>query len=505
MSSSATNLPGDVTPDPSAPTALGPGLLRERAFIGGRWSEALSGRTFDVIDPASGRSLTAVPAMDVADARLAIDAAAAAQPGWQRTTARDRARILRRWADLLLEHEADLAALLTAEQGKPLSEARAEIVSAASFLEWFGEEAKRVHGETIPSPDPTRRIVVLKQPVGVCAGITPWNFPASMITRKAAPAIAAGCTFVLKPAEQTPLTALALAAVGAEAGLPDGVLNVITVAAADVEKVGLELTTNSRIRKVTFTGSTEVGKLLMAQSATTVKNVSLELGGNAPFIVFDDANLDDAVTGVLAAKFRNAGQMCIAANRILVADGVYDEFVERLTAATAALKVGPGAAEGTQIGPLIDEAAMAKAQQHVKDAVSRGAEVAVGGGPHEAGEQFFAPTVITGVSPDALMANDETFAPVAGLIRFGSEEEAIALANDTPYGLSAYMYTRDVARSWRVAEGLEYGIVGLNTPVIASESAPFGGMKESGIGREGSHDGLDEFLEVKSLFVGGLG
>jgi succinate-semialdehyde dehydrogenase/glutarate-semialdehyde dehydrogenase len=505
VTSTASNVASNVTPCPAVSASVPASLLREQALVGGRWTEALSGRTFDVFDPATGTPLTAVPAMDVRDARLAIDAAAAAQPRWRETPARDRARVLRRWADLLLEREGELAALLTAEQGKPLAEARAEIVSAASFLEWFGEEAKRVYGQTIPSPDPSRRIVVLKQPIGVCAGITPWNFPASMITRKAAPALAAGCTFVLKPAEQTPLTALALAAVGVEAGLPDGVLNVITVAGADAPKVGRELTTNGRVRKVTFTGSTEVGKLLMAQSATTVKKVSLELGGNAPFIVFDDANLDDAITGALGAKFRNAGQMCIAANRILVADDVYDDFVDRLTAAATGLRVGPGAHEGTEIGPLIDQAAVAKAQQHVDDAVARGAAITVGGGLHEVGGQFFAPTVITGVPPTALMANEETFAPVAGLIRFSSDEEAIRLANDTPYGLSAYIYTRDLGRSWRVAEALEYGMVGLNTPVIASESTPFGGMKESGIGREGSHYGLDEFLEVKCFFIGGLG
>jgi succinate-semialdehyde dehydrogenase/glutarate-semialdehyde dehydrogenase len=480
-------------------------FLHERAFVDGRWTDAASARTFDVTDPATGQTLAAVPAMDVPDARAAIDAAARALPDWRATSARDRARVLRRWADLLVEHESDLAALLTAEQGKPLSEARAEIISAASFMEWFGEEAKRVYGETIPAPDRTRRIVVLKEPVGVCVGITPWNFPASMIARKSAPAIAAGCTFVLKPAEQTPLTALALAQLGAEAGLPDGVLNVITVDGADVPRVGLELTSNSVVRKVTFTGSTEVGKLLMGQSATTAKQVSLELGGNAPFIVFDDADLEDAIAGVLIAKFRNAGQVCIAANRILVAAGVHDEFVGRLASTAAGLAVGPGAADGTQVGPLIDAAAVTKAQQHVDDAVARGAEIAVGGGIHELGGQFFAPTVITGVSAEALMANEETFAPVAGLIRFDTEAEAIALANDTPAGLSAYMYTRDLARSWRVAEALEYGIVGLNTPAIASESAPFGGMKESGIGREGSHYGLEEFLEVKCVVVGGLG
>ena len=440
--------------------------------------------------------------MGAAETERALNAAEEALPAWRGLLAKERARIMRRWADLMLEHTESLARLMTIEQGKPLAEARVEIEYAASFLEWFGEEAKRVYGDTIPTYMHDRRIVVTKQPVGVTAGITPWNFPAAMVTRKAAPALAAGCTMVLKPAEQTPLSALAVAQLGLEAGLPPGVLGIVTGSAEDAPEIGRTMTSSPIVRKLGFTGSTEVGKLLMAQCAGQVKKVSLELGGNAPFIVFDDADLDEAVAGALLCKFRNSGQTCISANRILVQAPVYDEFVQRLTAQASALTVGSGLEPDTRIGPLIEQQAIDKVERHVADALERGGELLTGG--ETLGGLFFQPTVITGVPPDAAMATEETFGPVAGIARFTSEEEAIRQANDTPYGLAAYFFSRDLGRVWRVSEGLEYGIVGINTGVISTEVAPFGGVKESGIGREGSKYGIEEWLELKYLCIGGI-
>jgi succinate-semialdehyde dehydrogenase/glutarate-semialdehyde dehydrogenase len=479
-----------------------PALLRRQAFVDGAWAEADSGDSFPVLDPATGEEIARVPRMGAAETRRAIEAARRALPGWRGLTAKERARVMRRWADLVLEYQEDLAALMTAEQGKPLAEARAEIVYAASFLEWFGEEAKRVYGDTIPQPTPDRRIVVTKEPVGVTAGITPWNFPAAMITRKAAPALAAGCTMVLKPAEQTPLSGLAVAKLGEEAGLPAGVLSIVTGDAEDAPVIGRELTSNPLVRKVGFTGSTEVGKLLMRQCADQVKKVSLELGGNAPFLVFDDAELDEAVAGAVLCKYRNSGQTCISANRILVQDGVHDEFVSRFARAVARLQVGSGFDPAVDVGPLIDAPAVAKVERHVTDARERGAELVLGG--VGLGGQFWEPTVLTGVTAAMAMSCEETFGPVAGIDRFASEEEAIRVANDTPYGLAAYFYSRDVGRVWRVAEALEYGILGINTGFISTEVAPFGGMKESGIGREGSKYGIEEWLELKYLALGGI-
>jgi succinate-semialdehyde dehydrogenase/glutarate-semialdehyde dehydrogenase len=479
-------------------------LLRDRGLVDGAWIDADDGRRFDVHDPATGDVVGTAPRMGAAETRRAIAAAERAQPGWRATTARDRARILRRWADLMLGASDDLAALLTAEQGKPLAESRAEVEYAASFLEWFGEEGKRVYGDTIPSPLTDRRIVVVRQPVGTTAGITPWNFPAAMPTRKAAPALAAGCTMVLKPAEQTPLTALAVAVLGERAGLPAGVFQVVTGDAGDAPLIGGEMTSNPAVRKVGFTGSTDVGKLLMAQCAKGLKRISLELGGNAPFIVLDDCNLDDAVAGALLCKFRNSGQTCISANRILVQEGVFDAFAERLTAAAAGLRVGLGTEPGVQVGPLIDADALTKVQRHVDDALERGGTLLTGGEAHPLGRTFFTPTVLTGATMDWAMSNEETFGPVAALHRFTAEEDAVRIANDTPYGLSAYLYSRDVGRIWRVSEALDYGIVGINTGFVSTEVAPFGGMKESGIGREGSRYGIDEWLEMKYLAMGGI-
>jgi succinate-semialdehyde dehydrogenase/glutarate-semialdehyde dehydrogenase len=447
--------------------------------------------------------LAEVPRMGAAETRRAIAAAERALPAWKHRTAKERARILRRLADLMLEHEDELARLLVLEQGKPLAEARAEVAYAASFYEWFGEEAKRIYGDTIPQPAPDRRIVVLKQPVGVTAGITPWNFPAAMPARKSAPALAAGCTMVLKPAEQTPLSALAVAALAGEAGVPPGVLSVVTGAAADAPVIGGEMTSNSIVRKLGFTGSNEVGKVLMAQCAPQLKRISLELGGNAPFIVFDDADLDQAVAGAVLCKYRNSGQTCISANRLLVQDGIYDEFLERFTSAVAGLKVADGFTPGVDVGPLIDEPAVEKVERHVADAIEGGAELVLGGNRLDG--QFFQPSVLSGVPAEAAMSTEETFGPVAGIARFATEEEAVRIANETPYGLSAYFYARSNARTWRVSEALEYGIVGINTGFISTEVAPFGGVKESGIGREGSKYGIDEWLELKYLAVGGIG
>ncbi|MGN6796722.1 MAG: NAD-dependent succinate-semialdehyde dehydrogenase [Gaiellaceae bacterium] len=460
------------------------------------------GAEFGIEDPATGNTITTVPRMGAAETERALRAAEDALPAWRGLLAKERARILRRWADLMMENEDRLARLLTTEQGKPLAESRVEVAYAASFLEWFGEEGKRVYGDTIPTYLPDRRIVVTKEPVGVTAGITPWNFPAAMPTRKAAPALAAGCTMVLKPAEQTPLTALAIAKLGEEAGLPAGVLGIVTGNAEDAPVIGRAMTSSPIVRKLGFTGSTEVGKLLMAQCAAGVKKVSLELGGNAPFIVFDDADLDEAVAGALLCKFRNSGQTCISANRIYVQSRVYDEFVSRLTDRVRALKVGSGLEPDSSVGPLIERQAVDKVERHVADALDRGGELLVGG--ESLGGLFYTPTVITGVTADAAMASEETFGPVAGIARFDTEDEAIRQANDTPYGLASYFYSRDVGRIWRVSEALEYGIVGINTGVISTEVAPFGGVKESGIGREGSKYGIDEWVEIKYLCMGGI-
>ncbi len=479
-------------------------LVLRRGFIDGQWVEADSGRTFSVTNPASGETIAEVPRMGAAETRRAIGAAQRALPGWRSMLARERAAIMRRWAEKMVEHQDELAALLTTEQGKPLAESRVEIAYAASFLEWFGEEAKRVYGDTVPTYSQDRRVLVTKEAIGVTAGITPWNFPAAMPTRKAAPALGAGCTMVLKPAEQTPLTALAVMKLGEEAGLPPGVLSIVTGDGEDAPEIGREMTSNPIVRKLGFTGSTEIGKLLMAQCAGQVKNVSLELGGNAPFIVFDDADLDAALEGALICKFRNSGQTCISANRILVHDPVYDEFVSRFCDRVAALTVDDGFTEGVNVGPLIDVPGVEKVERHVADARAHGAELLLGGARHQRGPQFFAPSVLTGITDQMAMSNEETFGPVAGISCFATEQEAIAKANDTPYGLSSYFYTRDMARVWRVSEALEYGILGINTGVISTEVAPFGGMKESGIGREGSKYGIDEWLEIKYLCLGGL-
>jgi succinate-semialdehyde dehydrogenase/glutarate-semialdehyde dehydrogenase len=479
-------------------------LLLDRGFIAGEWVEGDSGATFPVLNPATGEELAQVPRMGAGETRRAIEAARDAYPRWRAILAKERALILRRWADLMIEHRDDLALLLTTEQGKPLAESRLEIEYAASFLEWFGEEAKRVYGDTIPTYMQDRRVLVTKEPVGVTAGITPWNFPAAMITRKAAPAIAAGCTMVLKPAEQTPLSALAVAKLAEEAGLPAGVFNVVTGDADDAPVIGGEMTSNPIVRKLGFTGSTEVGKLLMEQCARQVKRVSLELGGNAPFVVFEDADLDEAAAGAVLCKYRNSGQTCISANRILVQESVYDDFLRRLTQAVTALKVGAGTEPDVLVGPLIDGQALTKVERHVADALDGGAELVTGGNRHERGHTFFQPTVLSGVTASMAMTSEETFGPVAGVGRFSTEQEAIEVANATPYGLAAYFYSRDVGRIWRVSEALEYGVVGINTGFISTEVAPFGGMKESGIGREGSKYGIEDWLEIKYLAMGGI-
>ena len=442
-----------------------------------------------------------MPDCGATETRRAIAAAARALPDWRARTGKERAAILRKWADLMIAHQEDLAQLMTAEQGKPLSESRGEIAYAASFIEWFGEEAKRVYGDVIPGFSRDRRVIVLKQPIGVCAAITPWNFPAAMITRKAGPALAAGCTMVVKPAEQTPFSALALCELAERAGVPKGVYSCVT---GDPKVVGGELTGNPIVRKLSFTGSTEIGKLLMAQCAGTVKKLSLELGGNAPFIVFDDADIDAAVKGAIASKYRNAGQTCVCANRILVQDKVHDVFAEKFAGAVKALKVGAGAEEGTVIGPLIDNAGLAKVEDHVADAVSKGARIILGGKRHQRGRTFFEPTVLANVTTQMKIAREETFGPVAPLFRFSREEEAVAMANDTEYGLAAYFYGEDVKRIWRVAEALEFGIVGINEGIISTEVAPFGGVKELGFGREGSKYGIDEYLSIKYLCLGGM-
>jgi succinate-semialdehyde dehydrogenase / glutarate-semialdehyde dehydrogenase len=479
-----------------------PSLLKQQCFIDGAWCAADAAGTLVVNNPASGAVLGSVPNAGAAETRRAIAAAASALPAWRSRTAKERAQLLRRWFELMLEHQSDLAILMTAEQGKPLAESQGEISYAASFIEWFAEEAKRLYGDLIPGHQADKRIMVLRQPVGVVAAITPWNFPAAMITRKAGPALAAGCTMVLKPASQTPLSALALAELAQRAGIPRGVFNVLTGSAA---AIGAEMTANPTVRKLTFTGSTEIGKKLMAQCAGTVKKLSLELGGNAPFIVFDDADLDAAVAGAIASKYRNTGQTCVCANRLLVQAGVYDLFAAKLKEAVEKLRVGDGLLGTTDQGPLIDSKAVAKIEEHIANAVAHGAKIILGGKRHELGGTFFQPTILTGVTPSMLMAREETFGPVAPLFKFETEAEAIALANDTEFGLAAYLYTRDLARSWRVSEAVEYGIVGLNTGIISTEVAPFGGVKESGIGREGSKYGILDYTEMKYVCVGGVG
>ena len=476
-----------------------PDLLRTRAFIGGNWVEASDGATLAVVNPASGESLGTVPNMGVADTRRAIEAAARAFPAWAALTARERAAILRRWYELLMANQEDLATLMTAEQGKPLGEAKGEIAYGAAFIEWFAEEGKRLYGDVIPPHQADKRLLVLRQPVGVVAAITPWNFPLAMITRKAGPALAAGCTFVCKPASQTPYSALAAAALAARAGVPPGVLNVVTGSAT---AIGGEMTSNPAVRKVTFTGSTEVGKKLMAQCAGTVKKITMELGGNAPFIVFEDADLDAAVVGAIASKYRNTGQTCVCANRLLVQAPVYEAFTKKLVQAVAKLRVGDGLKGPVDQGPLIDAKALAKVEQHLADALAKGAHIAQGGKRHALGGTFFEPTVVTEVTPAMLMAREETFGPVAPLFRFETEADAIHMANDTEFGLAAYFYTRDLARSWRVGEALEYGMVGINTGLFSTEVAPFGGVKESGVGREGSKYGILDYTELKFLCVG---
>ena len=478
-----------------------PALLRQECYVNGAWLDAPGGASLPVHNPATGSELGTVPAFDAASTEKAVAAAHAAFPAWAAKTAKERAILLRRWHDLILLNAADLARLMTAEQGKPLAESKGEIAYAASFVEWFAEEAKRVYGDVIPGHQADKRILVLRQPVGVVAAITPWNFPAAMITRKVAPALAAGCTVVCKPATQTPYSALALAELAARAGIPAGVLNVVT---GPARVIGGVLTGDARVRKLSFTGSTEIGKLLMAQCAKTMKKVSLELGGNAPFIVFEDADLDAAVAGAIASKYRNTGQTCVCANRLLVQDGVYEAFTARLVAAVEKLRVGDGLAGETEQGPLIDAAALKKVEEHIADATGKGAKVALGGKRHALGGTFFEPTVLTGVTPAMMVAREETFGPVAPLFRFGTEQEAIAMANDTEFGLAAYLYTRDLARSWRVSEALEYGIVGLNTGLISTEVAPFGGVKESGTGREGSRYGLLDYTEIKYVCIGGV-
>jgi len=479
-----------------------PSLFRQQCYVGGKWIDASGGKTIDVTNPADGSVLGTVPSLTQQDVRQAVEAANKALPAWRSMAAKQRSQLIRRWFDLCMANQEDLATLLTLEQGKPLKESRGEIAYGSSFLEWFAEEAKRVYGDIIPAASSDRRIVVIKQPVGVVAAITPWNFPNAMITRKAGAALAAGCTIVIKPATATPYSALALAELAEEAGIPAGVLNVVTGSSGTV---GGELTSNPLVRKLSFTGSTSVGKLLMEQCAGTMKKVSMELGGNAPFIVFDDADLDLAVAGAMASKFRNAGQTCVCANRIFVQDGIYDAFAERLKKAVLALKVGDGLQDSIDLGPLIDQAAIDKVQEHVDDALAGGATALTGGRAHALGGLFYEPSILVNVSRDAKLMQEETFGPVAPLIRFSTEQEVIDLANDTPFGLASYFYTSDYSRAWRVSEALETGIVGLNEGIISTELAPFGGIKESGVGREGSKYGVDDYVEIKYICAGGLG
>ena len=483
------------------PTLKDPKLFRDKAYIDGAWAEADNKARADVDNPADGSILGSIPHMGAAETKRAIDAANAALPAWRALPAKERSKILRRWYDLIMANADDLAVLLTTEQGKPLAEAKGEIAYGASFIEWFAEEAKRVYGDVIPSPTNDRRLIVLKQPIGVVGAITPWNFPNAMITRKVSPGLAAGCTFVLKPAEQTPFSALALAELAERAGIPRGVLNIVT---GDAVAIGKELCASPIVRKITFTGSTEVGRILMRQSSDTIKKMSLELGGNAPFVVFDDADLDAAAEGALASKYRNAGQTCVCANRIFVQDKVYDAFAAKLAEKVKALKVGRGTESGVNIGPLIDEQGLAKVEEHVADAVSKGAKVLLGGKRSNLGGLFYEPTLLTEMNASMKVAREETFGPVAPLFRFKDDAEAVRLANDTEFGLCAYFYSRDVGRIFRAAEALEAGIVGVNVGIISNEVAPFGGVKQSGLGREGSKYGIEDFLEIKYVCLGGI-
>ncbi|AXK38458.1 NAD-dependent succinate-semialdehyde dehydrogenase [Crenobacter cavernae] len=482
-------------------TLKDPSLLKTRCYLEGRWQDADSGRAFAVANPADGSTLAELPALGAAETLRALAAAEAAFPAWKRKSAKERAQILRRWFDLTMANQDDLARILTAEQGKPLAEARGEIAYGAAYIEWYAEESKRVYGDTIPSPGADRRILVIKQPIGVAAAITPWNFPNAMILRKAAPALAAGCPIVVRPASQTPLSALALAELAERAGIPHGVFSVITGPSGEI---GPALTGSDIVKKLSFTGSTEVGRALIAACAATVKKVSMELGGNAPFIVFDDADLDAAVDGALISKYRNSGQTCVCANRFYVQDGVYDAFAEKFTAAVSRLKVGDGTEPDVTQGPLIDMNAVVKVEEHIADALAHGAKLLTGGARHALGGQFFEPTVIADATADMKMAREETFGPVAPLFRFKTEKEAIALANDTEFGLASYFYARDVGRIFRVAEGLEYGMVAVNAGILSNEAAPFGGVKQSGLGREGSKYGIDDYLEIKYLCLAGL-
>jgi succinate-semialdehyde dehydrogenase/glutarate-semialdehyde dehydrogenase len=477
------------------------GLLKSKAYIDGRWTDAEDGGSFDVTNPATGETIAKVAKCGAGETRRAIEAADAALPAWRDTSATKRAALMRCWYDLMMQAQEDLAQLMTAEQGKPLAESRGEIAYGASYIEWFAEEGKRMYGDTIPAPSPDKRLVVIKQPVGVVACITPWNFPNAMLARKIAPALAAGCTVVCKPANETPLSALAMAELAARAGIPAGVINMVN---GVTKEIGGELTSNPIVRKLTFTGSTEVGKLLVRQCSDTMKRTSMELGGNAPFIVFDDADLDAAVKGAIICKFRNAGQTCVCANRILVQAGVYDEFCRKFTAATAKLKMGNGADDGVVVGPLITEKAANDVYSFIEDAVEHGARVAQGGRRSELGSNFIQPTVLTNVDKEMRVFNEEIFGPVAPLFRFETEQEAIAIANDTEFGLASYFYSRDIGRIWRVSEALEYGIVGINEGIISNPMAPFGGVKESGHGREGSKYGLDDYLDIKYLCMGGI-
>jgi len=493
--------PDDIPERTSALPLNDPTLLGQRCYIAGEWADAVSGATMTVVNPATGAKLGTAPLMGATEARRAIEAAAAAWPAWRAKTAKERSGILRRWFELMMANVDDLALILTSEQGKPLAEARGEVTIGAAYVEWFAEEARRIYGDVIPTIGNDRRLVVIKEPVGVCAAITPWNFPSSMITRKVAPALAAGCTVVIKPAEATPFSALALAELAQRAGFPPGVLNVIT---GDAPAIGGEMCANPVVRKLSFTGSTEIGRLLMKQVAPTIKKISLELGGNAPFIVFDDADLDAAADGAIVSKYRNTGQTCVCANRFFVHDRVHDAFAAKLAAKVKALKVGPGTDAGVTQGPLIDAAALAKVEEHIADATAQGASVVTGGRRHALGGTFFEPTVLSGVTAAMKIFSEETFGPVAPLIRFRTDAEVIELANRTEYGLASYFYSRDIGRIWRVAEALEYGMVGVNTGLITTEVAPFGGVKQSGLGREGSKYGIEEYVEVKYVCFGGI-
>jgi len=478
-----------------------PVLFRQQAYINGVWLDADSSATIEVTNPANGEVIGSVPDMNAAEAARAIESARVAMISWRKLTAKQRAVILRRWFDLIMVNQDDLGKIMTLEQGKPLVEAKGEIAYAASFIDWFAEEGKRTYGDVIPTHKADARIIVTKEPIGVVAAITPWNFPSAMITRKCGPALAAGCGFVVRPASETPFSALALAVLAEEAGIPAGVFNVIT---GQSRPIGAELTSNPTVRKLTFTGSTPVGKLLMQQCATTLKKVSLELGGNAPFIVFDDADLDAAVTGAIAGKYRNAGQTCVCVNRFIVQEGVYDAFISKFAAKVAELQVGNGMHEGVTQGPMINQGAIDKVKEHIADALSKGGTLVCGGESHAMGGSFFTPTIISNATTDMKVATEETFGPLAPIFKFKDEAQAIAMANDTEFGLAAYFYTRDIGRVWRVGEGLEYGIVGINEGIISTEVAPFGGVKESGIGREGSHYGIEDFLEIKYMLMGGL-